>query len=163
MPWHEMSPMEQRLEFVREFESELFTMTELAAQYGVSRKTGYKWLARSEVAGALGLQDRSRRPQASPHATDPELLALLIRVRQRHPRWGARKLLVVAARQAPKAAWPCPSTVSAHLKIWTVSFATVVLGRFDERQHCIHPITPVTAGRSASSAGSAPARKNERR
>ena len=45
MPWREMSPMQQRLEFVREYETELFTMTELAAQYGISRKTGYKWLA----------------------------------------------------------------------------------------------------------------------
>jgi putative transposase len=116
MPWRETSPMEQRLEFVREFETELFTMTELAAQYGISRKTGYKWLERYDAAGALGLHDRSRRPRESPHATDPELLAMLIRVRQRHPRWGAKKLLAVAARQAPKAAWPCPSTVSAHLK-----------------------------------------------
>jgi len=116
MPWHETSPMEQRLEFVREFETGLFTMTELAAQYGICRKTGYKWLERYDADGALGLHDRSRRPRASPHATDPELLAMLMRLRQRHPRWGAKKLLVVAARSAPKAAWPCPSTVAAHLK-----------------------------------------------
>ena len=43
MPWRETSPMEQRLEFVREYESGMFTMTELAAEYGISRKTGYKW------------------------------------------------------------------------------------------------------------------------
>jgi len=116
MPWRETSPMEQRLEFIREFETELFTMTELAAQYGISRKTGYQWVERYDAEGALGLRDRSRRPHESPHATDPELLAMLIRLRQRHPRWGAKKLLVVAARKAPNAAWPCPSTVSAHLK-----------------------------------------------
>ena len=46
MPWRETSPMEQRLDFVREYATELFTMTELAAQYGISRKTGYKWLER---------------------------------------------------------------------------------------------------------------------
>jgi transposase InsO family protein len=45
--------------------------------------------------------------------------------------------------------------------IWTVTFATVVLGRFDERQHRIHPIAPITGGRSASCAGSAPDRKNK--
>jgi putative transposase len=118
MPWRETSPVEQRLEFVREFETELFTMTELAAQYGISRKTGYKWLDRYDAAGALGLCDYSRRPRASPHATDPALLAMLIRLRQRHPRWGAKKLLAVAARQTPQAdwPWPCPSTVAAHLK-----------------------------------------------
>ena len=116
MPWREMLPMEQRLEFVREFETEWFAMTELAIQYGISRKTGYKWLERYAAGGVLGLQDRSRRPQTSPHATDPELLTRLIRLRQRHPRWGPKKLLAVAARQAPNTDWPCPSTVSAHLK-----------------------------------------------
>jgi transposase InsO family protein len=116
MPWRETSPMEQRLEFIREVETELFTMTELAEQYGISRKTGYKWLERYAAEGATGLQDRSRRPHASPQATDPELLATLLRLRQRHPRWGAKKLLTVAARHAPKTDWPCASTVAAHLK-----------------------------------------------
>ena len=117
MPWRETSPMQQRLEFVREYETELFTMTELAAQYRISRKTGYKWLERYDADGVLGLMDRSRRPRESPHATNPAVLAMLIRLRQRHPRWGAKKLLTVAARRTPTmAAWPCPSTVAAHLK-----------------------------------------------
>ena len=47
--------------------------------------------------------------------------------------------------------------------IWTVTFATVVLGRFDERQHRIHPIAATSVGRSASSAGSAPNRTNKER
>ena len=66
MPWREMSPVEQRADFVQEYESGLFTMTELAAQYGVSRKTGYKWLAAYAADGLTGLQDRSRRPHHSP-------------------------------------------------------------------------------------------------
>jgi transposase len=78
--------MEQRLEFVREYETELFTMTELAAQYGVSRKTGYKWLAAYHASGALGLRDRSRRPHHSPQATDADLVEAMIALRRRHPR-----------------------------------------------------------------------------
>jgi transposase InsO family protein len=116
MPWRETSPMEQRLAFVQEYASGLFTMTELVAEYGISPKTGYKWLQRYAAAGACGLSDRSRRPHTSPHATDPTVLATLIRLRQRHPRWGPKKLLAVAAREAPTAAWPCPATVAAHLK-----------------------------------------------
>src|SRR5260221_7667207 len=116
MPWLETSPMEQRVDFVREFENGCFTMTELAAQYGMSRKTGYKWLERHDTEGVLGLQDRSRRPHESPQATEAALLAILIRLRQRNPHWGPKNLLVVAARKAPSADWPCPSTVSAHLK-----------------------------------------------
>ena len=116
MPWRETSPMEERVEFVREFGSGMFTMTELAAQYGISRKTGYKWLDRYDAEGIAGLQDLSRRPHTSPQATDPELLEALIGLRRRHPGWGPKKLLTVAARHDPAAAWPCASTVWAHLK-----------------------------------------------
>ena len=86
MPWRELSPMEQRLEFVREYATELFTMTELAAQYGISRKTGYKWLELYESQGAHGLHDRSRRPHHSPHATDSDIVDTLVALRRRHPR-----------------------------------------------------------------------------
>ena len=111
MPWRETSPMQQRLEFVREYATELFTMTELAAQYGISRKTGYKWLERYDADGVDGLRDHSRRPHQSPHATDPDLVERLLAVRRRHPRWGAKKLLAVAARRDPRGLWPSRSTV----------------------------------------------------
>lgn len=111
MPWRETWPMEQRLEFIREYESELFTMTELAAQYGVSPKTAYKWLARYAEDGLRGLADRSRRPHTSPHATAEERVEAILALRRRHPRWGAKKLLAVARRRDPKEAWPSRSTV----------------------------------------------------
>src|SRR5438445_3348065 len=114
MPWREMSPVEQRLEFVREYETELFTMTELAAQYGISRKTAYKWLERYQADGVDGLRDQSRRPHHSPHAT--ELVETLLAQRRRHPRWGAKKLLATAARRQPRAEWPSRSTVCTLLK-----------------------------------------------
>jgi transposase InsO family protein len=107
--------MEQRLEFVREYETELFTMTELAAQYGISRKTGYKWRAEYEAHGARGLCDRSRRPHHSPQATAPELVDALLALRRRHPRWGAKKLLAIAAGRDSRAAWPSRSTVCTWL------------------------------------------------
>jgi putative transposase len=116
MPWRESSPMEQRLEFIREYETELFTMTELAAQYGISRKTGYKWLAQYAAQGALGLCDHPRRPHHSPHATDADVVAALIGLRRRHPRWGAKKLLAVAGRRHGGLAWPSRSTVCTLLK-----------------------------------------------
>ena len=41
---------------------------------------------------------------------------MLVALRQRHPRWGATKLLAVAARHAPAADWPSRSTVCTQLK-----------------------------------------------
>ena len=115
MPWRETSPMEQRAAFVREYTTELFTITELAAQYGISRKTAYKWLDRYESDGLEGLRDRSRRPHNSPHVTDPELVTLLMALRRRRPRWGATKLLTVASWRQPDADWPSRSTVCTLL------------------------------------------------
>lgn len=116
MPWRALSPMDQRMEFVREYATGLFTMTELAAQYGICRKTGYLWVERYETEGALGLQDRSRRPHGSPQTTDAALIEALVAQRRRHPRWGAKKLLAVVKRHQPDAAWPARSTVSDALK-----------------------------------------------
>jgi len=141
MPWREMSPMEERWEFVREFTTGLFTMTELAAQYGISRVTGYKWVARYAAAGAHGLGDRSRRPHQSPHATDAGLVAALVAHRRRHPTWGAKKLLALGRRGAPDAAWPARSTVCALLKR-----QGLVLPRRRARRppHGSSPLSPMT-------------------
>jgi hypothetical protein len=38
---------------------------------GVSERTGYKWLARFKAEGAVGLLDRSSRPDHCPHETSP--------------------------------------------------------------------------------------------
>jgi putative transposase len=81
MPWRESGPMDQRLQLVQEYRSGLFTMTELAEQYGISRKTGYKWVDRYAAANAsvVALMDRSRRPHASPRETEPAVVAALMR------------------------------------------------------------------------------------
>ena len=55
MPWLETAPMEQRERFIRDHRSALYTMTELSARYGISRKTGYKWLDRFDEGGREGL------------------------------------------------------------------------------------------------------------
>jgi transposase len=87
-------------------------MTELAAQYGVSRKTGYKWVAAYEAHGLERLEDRSRRPHHHPQAIATELVEALMALRRRHPRWGPKKLLAVAQRREPTAAWPARSTIA---------------------------------------------------
>jgi putative transposase len=116
MPWQEWSPVNLRMQFVTEWHSGGWTMTELCADYQISRKTGYKWIGRCEASGPGGLHDQSRRPHHRPQTTDPALLEAVVAVRVRHPRWGATKLLTVAARQDPAAAWPSRSTICEHLK-----------------------------------------------
>lgn len=105
--------MEERLQFVRDALSDRFTMSELCARYGVSRRIGYKWLSRYDAEGRPGLRNRSRAPHHCPHAIAAELAALLVAEREAHPHWGARKLLAVLARRHPRrTGWPAASTVA---------------------------------------------------
>ena len=66
MPWHEESPMSLRQQFIQDAQRKTLSITELCVAYGISRKTGYKWLARYEAGGFSALADQSRRPQTSP-------------------------------------------------------------------------------------------------
>ena len=63
--------MDQRLQFVTDALSDGFTMTELCARYGVSRRIGYKWLARFNDGDKRGLANRSRRPDTCPMQIRP--------------------------------------------------------------------------------------------
>lgn len=116
MPWSESTPMSQRRDFVEDAERGLFGMRELCARYGISRRVGYKWLARYQAGGLAGLSDQSRRPHHSPTRLDQELAALLLATRVRHPTWGARKLLAYLERRHRRQHWPAPSTVAALLQ-----------------------------------------------
>lgn len=116
MPWEETTPMEERARFVEEFESALYSVTELCERYGISRKTGYKWLNRYGVEGEVGLRDRSRAPRTSPSRTADRLVEPLLALRRKHPTWGPRKLLAYLSKRAPKEAWPSASTAGEILK-----------------------------------------------
>jgi transposase-like protein len=105
--------MEERLRFVHDALSDRFDMSELCARYGVSRRIGYKWLARYEADGRRGLVDQSRAPKHCPHRTADRLAELLVACRQLHPQWGARKLLKVPRRRHPEIEdWPAASTAA---------------------------------------------------
>lgn len=117
MPWQETRPMDQRLQFVSDHQRALFDMTTLCARYGVSRKTGYKWLARYAAEGARGLAERSHVPHHCPHRIADELAVLLVAARQAHPTWGPAKLVQYLAPRHPRVrAWPAVSTVADLLK-----------------------------------------------
>lgn len=118
MPWQECSIMSQRLEFVLLARQEDANHSALGRCYGISRKTGYKWLARY-AAGPRGhpeaeLVDRSRRPHHHPAQTPPELEAAVLAVRAEHPAWGGRKIKAWLERRGLTA--PSPSTITAILE-----------------------------------------------
>lgn len=116
MPWKETGPVEERKAFVEARMSGQWTMTDLCRKYGISRKNGYKWWNRFEVEGQAGLIDRSRAPKVQASETADVIVSAIVAARKAHPCWGAKKLVVWLAAQAPQIAWPVPSTVDAILK-----------------------------------------------
>ena len=92
MPWQEVSTVSLRQEFVTLVQQGTVSISELCRRYGVSRKTGYKWLQRARTEGAAGLTDRSRCPHRSPCQSAPIVEAAVVALRRQHPTWGARKL-----------------------------------------------------------------------
>jgi len=114
MPWQETTVESERLEFVRLASQEAACVSQLCQRFGISRKTGYKWLARYASVGAAGLADQSRRPNTSPTQTPAPVEALVLALRDAHPAWGGRKLhhrLVVLGHDDV----PSPSTITAIL------------------------------------------------
>lgn len=116
MPWDERTRMDQRVRFIGAFSSCQYTMTELCREFGICRKTGYKWAWRYAAEGLDGLQDRSRAPTRCPHRTESRCEQALIAERKKHPLWGPRKLLVLLRKQHPTWSWPAPSTAGQILK-----------------------------------------------
>lgn len=110
----ETTSRDQRRQFVRSFTTGMWSMSELCERFGISRPTGYKWLARWRAHGDDGLDDRPCVPHGSPHRTDASLEALLVAARQQYG-WGATKLLEVLRRRSPTHRWPTRSTVNALL------------------------------------------------
>ncbi|MGH8650034.1 MAG: IS481 family transposase, partial [Burkholderiales bacterium] len=102
--------MDQRTAFIADQRQGLYPVTELCARYGISRKTGYKWLGRFEEAGRQGLQERSRAPHACPHRIAEAVAALICAARRQHPSWGPAKLLAWLAPRHPALDLPAIST-----------------------------------------------------
>lgn len=92
MPWKEWSLMLLRREFVELGIQPEANVTQLCQRFGISRKTGYKWLKRYREAKEVGLRDRSRRPRQSPKRSGPAVEARVLAVRDKNPAWGARKI-----------------------------------------------------------------------
>jgi transposase InsO family protein len=108
--------MNERVRFIGSYLEAAEPFSAVCEQFGVSRKTGYKWVERYETYGLAGLEERSRAPLSRPHAVSDEVLAEVLRVREKHPRWGPRKLRVILQRQHPDIAVPAASTIGEILR-----------------------------------------------
>lgn len=136
MAWKETCPVLEREAFVLACLQEELPVAELCRAFSVSRKTGYKWLARYRANGLAGLHDQSRARHSQEHSVDQKVEGLILDARSHHPTWGAKKLIPYLSRKHPGIdSWPALSTV----------------GQILQRHHLTNPKRPrPTAPRAAA-------------
>lgn len=116
MPWKKETLMSQRKEFVSLARGEGVVFSRLCERFGISRKTGYKWLDRSSDGNQEDwAADRSRRPHSSPNRTAEVLENAALAVRDNHPVWGGRKIRKVLQTNGLSAV-PVASTITEILR-----------------------------------------------
>ena len=114
MPWKECHVMDERLRFVaRLLEGE--KMAPLCAEFGISRKTGYKIYDRYKDCGVQALTDRSRRPYRQANQLPVPIEATIVRLKREYPGWGAPKIREKLRQQFAGPHLPAISTVHAVL------------------------------------------------
>ena len=116
MPWNEICSMDERMKFLVEINESDDSLSALCRRFGISRKTGYKWIERYEKAGPAGLVDRRPLARSHPDRVPDVLVDTLVATRKEHPFWGPKKILAWLEEKQPEQDWPAASTISDKLK-----------------------------------------------
>jgi transposase InsO family protein len=111
MPWRRTGPMKEKVHFISDYLRGKCSMSELCLAYGISRKTGYKWINRFNSKGLEGLRDQTKRPHITPHRTPERIKREVICLRKRYG-WGAKKLLPLMQDKYPD--WDLPGQTTLY-------------------------------------------------
>ena len=116
MPWKELTVVEERLKFVLKAFKSKENFTEQCRRFGISTKTGYKWLKRFEEGGVAGLKDQPTVAKEVRNKTDDKTQRRIIRLKKRYKSWGAKKIHSLYMRKYPGEYVPCRSTIEEICK-----------------------------------------------
>lgn len=121
MPWNKTCPMNERQKFIQDWLTRDRSFAAICENFGISRKTGYKWVARFRLEGNRGLNDKSRKPHSHPWTTESRIEQEILRFRAMHPFWGPRKILGRLERLNPAFDWPAASTIGSILRRYGIA------------------------------------------
>ncbi|KTD35667.1 transposase (ISmav2) [Legionella moravica] len=117
MPWKETVAMRERIKFISNYMEKSFdSFSELCAFYGVSRKTGYKYVNQFKESGIDGLKERSRSPHRHGLKTAQWMEDNILKIRKKHTSWGGKKIHNWLQQEYPETEWPSKSTIDDILK-----------------------------------------------
>ena len=116
MSWQTKSVMEQKLLFIKMWQSKNYTMTSLCERFNISRTTGHKLANKFEKEGESCLRVKSKSPNNSPQKTPEKMELAIVQLRKSYPNWGARKIKVLLENKFSKTKIPSETTINAILK-----------------------------------------------
>ena len=112
MPWKETTTMEQKIEFICEWRTGKYTITELCKNFEISRPTAYKLIDRFEKQGYEGLREQSRMPRRYPNETNENIIKSILKLKAKHSLWGAKKIKKLLFNEFTRE--QIPSVVTIH-------------------------------------------------
>ena len=112
MPWKETTTMEQKVEFICEWNSGKYTITELCDAFGISRPTAYRLIQRYEKYGIEGLIEQSKAPINHPNRTRKEVEEKILYLKGKYSKWGAKKIRILLFNDFTED--EIPSVVTVH-------------------------------------------------
>ena len=121
MPWKDEEVRDQRCRFMKLWHGGKMAVAGLCRRFGISRKTGYKWIARYQEDGRRGLQDRRRTAKVVHNRPAGRWLARIRRARARHPSWGPKKLRDILRKEFGPRKVPSVAAIGRWLRSWQVS------------------------------------------
>jgi transposase InsO family protein len=117
MPWKEVNPMDEKVLFLADYLRERHNFADLCSSYGISRKTGYKWVSRYLEEGAEGLYNRSTAPKNHPHQTLFAVRKEIIRLRNKKKiKHGPKKIQTLLLEKYPEEEVPSTTTIYKILR-----------------------------------------------
>src|SRR5260370_25935694 len=116
MPWREICSMDEKIRLMAARSAAEESVSELCEEFGISRKTAYKWWGRYLELGVEGLKEHSHAPKVVQWAITAAQAEAIIAVRRAHPSWGPKKLRAKLGQCAPGQSWPAPSTIGELLR-----------------------------------------------
>lgn len=136
MTWKETTTMEQKIEFITEWRSGNYSISELCREFEISRPTAYKYIKRYQQVGLKGLQEHQRAPFTHPNKTPLEIEEKIIHYRKKHSRWGGEKIWKLLHNDFKTEHIPSISTVNRIIK--RNGLVTV-----KKRRRRVKPVSPI--------------------
>ena len=137
MPWTEVHKVDLRRELIYRYLNKE-KVTDLCREYGISRKTAYKFIHRFQAFGLDGLKDQSRRPHHLTNKTDALTEQMILDTKFKHPSWGAKKLETLLRKKLSRGDLSSSEYHQCHpLSSWTGEIAPSTT-----QKKCSTPSTP---------------------